>query len=554
MIRLKGKAVFGGIAKGRILFYKRDEIIVGKHPVGNPEAELKKYEYAKKNALEELQGLYEKALDNIGKEDACIFLIQQMIINDIDFNSSVENIILKDKLNADYAVVRTARDFANSFCKLDSEYIKGRSADLKDVSDRLLKHILDKSESGFSIEEKCIICADDLMPSETVGLDKSKVLAICTGHGSATSHTAILARTMNIPAVVGIGRELEEKYDGCEAALDGYDGVLYIEPDQSTLKALDKKEEKEAKKRALLKRLKGRKSITLDKTEVNIYANISSLGDVERVIDNDGEGIGLFRSEFLYLENSDLPDEEYQFYYYRRVAELMHGKRVVIRTLDAGADKKIDYLNLPKEQNPALGMRSIRICLERPEILKTQLRAIYRASAYGNIAVLIPMITDIDEVRQIKELIAQVKYELRNEHFKYDENVELGVMIETPAAVMISDILAREVDFFSIGTNDLEQYTLAIDRQNSSLEHFCKPHHLALLRMMKIVCDNAHKQGIKVCICGELGGNVSLTEVFLAMGVDEFSVTPASVLPLRQKIRTLCLSDKERILHERNII
>ena len=550
----KGKGVYGGIAKGKIKTFSHSDIIVSKKRTYDSNEELKKYENAKKKAIDELQELYDINLAVLGQDDACIFLIQQMIIKDIDFNASVENMILNEKFTADYAVAKTAKDFFREFSTLESEYIKGRLEDIKDISDRLLKHILNNKENKIVLDDKAIVCADYLMPSETVGFDKNNILGICTNYGSATSHTAILAETMNIPAIMGIGNGIDEKYDGKFAAIDGYSGALFIEPNENTLLSLEKKEEAQARKRELLKVFKGRKSITLDKTEVKIYANIGGIGDIERVIENDGEGIGLFRSEFLYLEKDELPDEEYQFYCYRCVAELMKGKRVVIRTLDAGADKNLEYLHLPKEENPALGMRSIRICLEYPEIFITQLRAIYRASAYGNIAILLPMITDMDELMQVKAIINKVKLELSEQGYKYSDSVELGVMIETPAAVMISDLLAKEADFFSIGTNDLEQYTLAIDRQDSRLEQFCPTHHLPLLRMIKKVCENARANGIKTCICGELGSDTNLTEVFLHMGVDSFSVNPSEILIVRRKIRTLNLSDKQTLLKERQII
>ena len=554
MLVLKGKGIYGGIATGKLKIFRHNDIIVSNKKIDDPNEQLEKFKYAKEKAIAELQELYDKNLSDLGHDDCCIFLIQQMIINDIDFNDSVENVIFNEHYGADYAVVKTAKSFFKEFSKLESEYIKGRLEDIKDVSVRLLKHILNNRGNKINLQEKAIICSDYLMPSETVGLDKSKVVALCTSFGSATSHTAILAETMNIPAVMGIGSDIDQKYENAFAAIDGYGGVLYIEPDENTLVALDKKKESEAKKREMLKVFKGRKSITLDKTEAKIYANIGGISDIENVIENDGEGIGLFRSEFLYLEKDELPDEEYQFYCYRCVAELMKGKRVVIRTLDAGADKSLEYLHLPKEENPALGMRSIRICLEYPNILMTQLRAIYRASAYGNIAVLLPMITDLDELRQVKAMIKQIKQELDEKKFKYSDSVELGVMIETPAAVMISDLLAKEADFFSIGTNDLEQYTLAIDRQDSRLEQFCPSHHLPLLRMIKIVCENAKANGIKTCICGELGSDISLTEVFLDIGIDSFSVNPSEILPLRRKIRTLNLSNANQLLKSKNII
>lgn len=548
MIKLKGKPVFGGIVSGRIAFYRRDESVVQKRKIDNPDLELQRYKYAKSCALSQLDELYHKAVGEVGENDAGIFLIQQMIIKDIDFEKEVRDLIARDHYNADYAVAKTARDFSQVLSEMDSDYIKERSADVKDVCDRLIRHIQNKSENNFSVNEKSIICADDLVPSETVRLDKSKAAAFCTCYGSSNSHTAILARTMNIPAVIGIGKGLLESYNGCEAMVDGYSGMLYIEPDDKTRQELDKKQTAEAKKRELLKRLRGRRNITLDGTEIKLYANIGGLSDLDSVIENDAGGIGLFRSEFLYLENNDSPNEEYQFYSYRRVLEQMNGKRVIIRTMDIGADKNISYFGLEKEENPALGLRSIRLCLERPEMFKTQLRALLRASVYGQLAIMLPMITDVGEIRRTKVLIEEAKTQLRASEQPYSDNIEIGVMIETPAAAVLSDLLAPEADFFSIGTNDLEQYTLAMDRQNMRLESYCPNNHTALLRLMKTACDNAHKYGKWVGICGELGGDLSLAEVFLAMGIDEISVAPPRILPLRSKIRTLDLSDKKSVL------
>lgn len=548
MIKLKGKPVFGGIVSGRIAFYRRDESVVQKRKIDNPDLELQRYEYAKSCALSQLDELYHKAVGEVGENDAGIFLIQQMIIKDIDFEKEVRDLIARDHYNADYAVAKTARDFSQVLSEMDSDYIKERSADVKDVCDRLIRHIQNKSENNFSVNEKSIICADNLVPSETVRLDKSKAAAFCTCYGSSNSHTAILARTMNIPAVIGIGKGLLESYNGCEAMVDGYSGMLYIEPDDKTRRELDKKQTAEAKKRELLKRLRGRRNITLDGTEIKLYANIGGLSDLDSVIENDAGGIGLFRSEFLYLENNDSPNEEYQFYSYRRVLEQMNGKRVIIRTMDIGADKNISYFGLEKEENPALGLRSIRLCLERPEMFKTQLRALLRASVYGQLAIMLPMITDVGEIRRTKVLIEEAKTQLRASEQPYSDNIEIGVMIETPAAAVLSDLLAPEADFFSIGTNNLEQYTLAMDRQNMRLESYCPNNHTALLRLMKTACDNAHKYGKWVGICGELGGDLSLAEVFLAMGIDEISVAPPRILPLRSKIRTLDLSDKKSVL------
>lgn len=553
MIKLKGKPIFGGISTGKIVFLKKKDTVVTKHETEDPKEEIEKYERAKSCAINELQKLYDSSVEDLGTEDAGIFLIQQMLLQDADFNKSIKNLILNEKLNSDYAVAQTANNFSRILDRIDSEHIRSRAADLKDISDRVVKHILHLSDTKIKLKEKAIVCAEDLVPSEIVGLDRKNVLAICTKFGSATSHTAILARTLNIPAITGVGYELLESYNGKTAMADGYSGDLYIEPDEKTRSRLLKKEETEAKKRELLKRLKGRKNITLDKTEIEVYANISGLSDIDSVIKNDAGGIGLFRSEFLYLENNGFTNEEQQFYNYRRVLELMKGKPVTIRTLDAGADKMVNYFGLPIERNPALGFRSIRICLKNPEMFKMQLRALYRASVYGNLSILIPMIIDTEEIRQVKELIRQVKYELDKKGQRYSDNVKLGIMIETPAAVMMSDFLAEEADFFSIGTNDLEQYIFAADRENSMLDCILPSHHTALLRMMNMVCYNAHKAGIRVGICGERGADETLTEAFLAMGIDEVSVNPVNVLPLRRKIRTLNLSDKKRILKKYGI-
>ena len=543
MIRLKGKPVFGGIARGKLLFYRRDENIVVKRQIDNTQLEMQRYEYAKTCALQELSELYSTAVNDVGKNDAGIFIIHQMIINDEDFNNHVEEHILNDRYNADYAVARTSRDYFQTMREMDSEYIKERSADIKDVCDRLIRHIQNKSQKRFEMSEKAIICADDLVPSETVQLDKTKVQAFATCYGSSNSHTAILARTMNIPAIIGVGKNLLECYDGHEALIDGYSGTLYIDPDEETFKAMEEKQEEEAKKRELLKRFKGRKNITLDGTEIKLYANIGGLSDIDRAIENDAGGIGLFRSEFLYLERNELPDEDIQFFTYRKALEKMNGKKVIIRTMDIGADKNVGYFRLPKEQNPALGLRSIRLCLERPEMFKTQLRALLRASVYGNLAIMFPMISDVFELKRAKELLEEAKSQLRARCQPYSEDIEIGIMVETPAAVILSDLLAQEADFFSIGTNDLEQYVLAIDRQNLMLENYYNESHTAVLRMMKIVCDNAHKAGIWVGLCGELGSDISMARQFLEMGIDEISVTPSQILPLRQKIRSINLKD-----------
>ena len=450
---------------------------------------------------------------------------------------SIKNIITTQEVNAEYAVATTGDNFSRMFASMDDAYMQGRAADVKDVSDRLLGILSDAGESGVVADEPVIVAADDLVPSETVQLDKSKVLAFATMYGSANSHTAILARTMNIPAVIGLGEGLAKEYDGHMAAIDGFTGTIYIDPDEETMKAMIEKREEDRRQKALLEELKGKENVTLSGQKINVYANIGNLSDVGAVLKNDAGGIGLFRSEFLYLESEDFPTEEQQFQVYKQVAENMAGKKVIIRTLDIGADKQVDYFGLDKEENPALGYRAIRICLTRPEIFKTQLRALYRASAYGQIAIMFPMIISVKEVKQIKAIIEEVKEELREAQIPFREDVELGIMIETPAAVMMSRELAKEVDFFSVGTNDLTQYTLAIDRQNQKLDAFYDPHHPAVLAMIRMAAENAHAEGKWIGICGELGADLELTEEFLAMGLDELSVSPAMVLPLRKKIR-----------------
>ena len=460
-----------------------------------------------------------------------------MMLMDLDYVDSIKNIIATQEVNAEYAVAATGDNFSRMFASMDDAYMQGRAADVKDVSDRLLGILSDAGESGVVADEPVIVAADDLVPSETVQLDKSKVLAFATMYGSANSHTAILARTMNIPAVIGLGEGLAKEYDGHMAAIDGFTGTIYIDPDEETMKAMTEKREEDRRQKTLLEELKGKENVTLSGQKINVYANIGNLSDVGAVLKNDAGGIGLFRSEFLYLESEDFPTEEQQFQVYKQVAENMAGKKVIIRTLDIGADKQVDYFGLDKEENPALGYRAIRICLTRPEIFKTQLRALYRASAYGQIAIMFPMIISVKEVKQIKVIIEEVKEELREAKIPFREDVELGIMIETPAAVMMSRELAKEVDFFSVGTNDLTQYTLAIDRQNQKLDAFYDPHHPAVLAMIRMAAENAHAEGKWIGICGELGADLELTEEFLRMGLDELSVSPAMVLPLRKKIR-----------------
>lgn len=537
MITLSGKSVFGGVSIGRLMFYKRSDKVIKRTHVDDVEGEVARFQKAKDTAVEQLKGLYEKALNDVGEANAMIFEIHQMMLEDLDYLESIENIIRTQEVNAEFAVATTADNFSQMFASMDDAYMQGRAADVKDVSERVLDILCGTSEGMKEMTEPCIIAADDLAPSETVQLDKSKVLGFATMYGSSNSHTAILARTMNIPAVIGLGKELSQEYDGKEAIIDGFTGTLYIDPDEETMKEMQEKRAKDLEQKALLEQLKGKENITKSGRKINVYANIGNVSDVGSVLKNDAGGIGLFRSEFLYLENTDFPSEEQQFAVYKQVAENMAGKKVIIRTLDIGADKQVDYFGLDKEENPALGYRAIRICLTRPEIFKTQLRALYRAAVYGNISIMFPMIISVGEIHRIKEIIAEVKAELKNEGIPYKDDVELGVMIETPASVMISRDLAKEVDFFSVGTNDLTQYTLAIDRQNAKLDAFYDPHHPAILAMIKMAAENAHAEGAWIGICGELGADLELTQEFLDMGLDELSVSPSMVLPLRKKIR-----------------
>ena len=537
MITIQGKSVFGGVSIGKLMFYKRNEKVIKREHISDADAEWKRFEAAKGQAVDQLKELYEKALEDVGEANAMIFEIHQMMLEDLDYLESIENIIRSQEVNAEYAVATTADNFAQMFASMDDAYMQGRAADVKDVSERVLDILCGVSAGVKEMTEPCIIAADDLAPSETVQLDKSKVLGFATMYGSANSHTAILARTMNIPAVIGLGETLSSQYDGKMAVIDGFTGILYVDPDEETLARMQEKRAKDLEQKELLNQLKGKENVTRSGQKINVYANIGNVSDLGAVLKNDAGGIGLFRSEFLYLENSTFPTEEQQFAVYKQVAESMAGKKVIIRTLDIGADKQVDYFNLDKEENPALGYRAIRICLTRPEIFKTQLRALYRAAVYGNLSIMFPMIISVSEVKKIKEIIAQVQAELKAEGIPYKEDVELGVMIETPAAVMISRELAKEVDFFSVGTKDLTQYTLAIDRQNQKLDTFYDPHHPAVLAMIKMAADNAHAEGKWIGICGELGADLELTEEFLKMGLDELSVSPALVLPLRKRIR-----------------
>ncbi len=531
----KGKSVFSGIAIGRIYVYEKGEQQVRRTKVDDIQKEKDRYQKASETAMEQLKQLYEKALNEVGEENAAVFEVHQMMLEDDDFVESVESIIETQGVNAEYAVAVTGDNFSQMFAAMDDDYMRGRAADVKDISERLITVLSGGVSGGIQSEEPVIVLADDLAPSETVQMDKDKVLSFVTVHGSVNSHTAILARTMGIPALIGTDIPLDESVDGKMAVVDGSKGCIYVEPDQETMEQMQARKQEEEEQKELLQQLKGRDNVTLDGQKVMLYANIGNIKDLATVIQNDAGGIGLFRSEFIYLESEDFPSEEEQFQIYRKVAETMAGKRVIIRTLDIGADKKCDYFEMEEEENPALGCRAIRICLTRPEIFKTQLRALLRASAYGNIAIMYPMITSLWEIRKIKEIVAEVKHELAAQGIEYGDPLQ-GVMIETPAAVIISEALAKEVDFFSIGTNDLTQYTLAIDRQNPKLDDFYDSHHPAILEMIRMVAENAHKAGIWAGICGELGADLELTKEFLAMGVDELSVSPGRILPIRKII------------------
>ena len=531
-----GKSVFGGIAIGKISVYRKNEQQVKRVRTEDTKGELARYEAAKAAAVEQLQELYQKALKEVGEANAAIFEIHQMMLDDGDYNESVENIIETQKVNAEYAVAVTGDNFAQMFRAMDDDYMRERAADVKDISERVLS-ILNGGQKGKVVtDEPVIIVADDLAPSETVQLEKDMVLSFVTVHGSVNSHTAILARTMAIPALIGTEElPLDDTVDGKLAVVDGLNGKIYVEPDAQTLEEMKKRRQAELEKKELLQLLKGKENVTLDGKKIMLYANIGNIKDLATVIQNDAGGIGLFRSEFIYLEKDRYPTEEEQFSIYKTAVEMMAGKRVIIRTLDIGADKQCEYFKMDKEENPALGYRAIRICLTRPEIFKTQLRALLRASAYGNLAIMYPMITSLWEVKRIKEIVKEVKAELTAEQLEFG-NPQQGIMIETPAAVMMSGELAKEVDFFSIGTNDLTQYTLAIDRQNPKLDKFYDAHHPAVLSMIRMTVENAHKAGIWAGICGELGADTSLTKEFLAMGVDELSVSPGSILPIRKII------------------
>lgn len=538
MKSLRGKSVYKGIALGKISVLRKTENVVKRVKIESVEAELQRVEDAKAQANEQLAKLYDKAVKEVGEASAAIFEVHQMMLEDLDFNEAIENIIRSQEINAEYAVASVGDSFSEMFASMDDEYMKARATDIKDISERLVRNLAGNGGNGLDFEEPVIVVADDLTPSETVQMDKEKILAFVTVHGSTNSHTAILARMMNIPALIGVDMNLEELESGTEAVVDGFTGDFIVEPNEDVQREAQRKLEEEQEKRNLLLELKGKENVTLSGKKIEIYANIGSASDVGYVLENDAGGIGLFRSEFLYIGRDELPSEEEQFQAYKQVAQNMAGKKVIIRTLDIGADKQADYLNLGKEENPALGYRAIRICLTQPEIFKTQLRAIFRASNYGQIAIMYPMITSVEEVKKIQKIVQEVKKELYECDIPY-KDVEEGIMIETPAAVMVSDELAELVDFFSIGTNDLTQYTLAIDRQNEKLDSFYNPHHKAVLKMIQMVVENSHKAGKWTGICGELGADMELTETFVKMGVDELSVAPSMILKLRKIVREM---------------
>lgn len=551
MYTIQGKGVSGGVANGPLCFYQRGDHDIAKHEIADTEAEKQRFESARQTAMEQLKALYEKALAEVGEEGAELFEAHQMMLDDLDYVEGIQDLIDGEQVNAEYAVSQVAEQFAQMFASMDDSYMQARAADVKDISNRVIGILGGVVAGGIDSDVPVILAADDLAPSETVQLDKSKILGFVTQGGSGNSHTAILARTMGIPAVIGTGDALREDYEGKTAWIDGETGELFVEADEITHERLSKKHAKQRAMKELMDQLKGKENVTIDGRKVMVYCNIGSPDDVDQVLANDGGGIGLFRSEFLYLQNNDYPTEEQQFQAYKTVAERMGGKRVIIRTLDIGADKQADYFQLAHEENPAMGLRAIRICLTRPEVFKTQLRALYRASAYGKIAIMFPMITSEWEVLEIKRICEGVKAELRKEEQPFDENIELGIMVETPAAVMMSDRLAKLVDFFSVGTNDLTQYTLATDRQGGNLDRFFDAHHPAVLRMIKMAADNAHKAGIWIGICGELGADTSMTETFMALGVDELSVSPSAVLPLRSTIRSINTAEnREKILED----
>ena len=546
MVVYEGKAVFEGIAIGKISVYKKQEQLVKRIKIDDVEAEKKRYAEARQVAIDQLKALYEKAVKEVGESGAEIFEAHQLMVDDEDYIESAEGIIETEEVNAEYAVAQTGDNFAKMFSEMEEEYFRGRAADIKDITERILNALSGAGAGGIVSDEPVIVVADDLAPSETVQMDKDKILSFVTVHGSANSHTSILAKTMSIPAIIGCPIPLSDEADGKLAIVDGFEGKVYVEPEEDILAAKKKLLLEEEEKKSLLERLKGKENITLDGQKINLYANIGNTKDLGLVLENDAGGIGLFRSEFIYLGSEDYPTEEEQFAIYKQVAQTLAGKKVIIRTLDIGADKQADYFKLPKEENPAMGLRAIRICLTRPEVFKTQLRAILRASAFGKISIMFPMIISVDEVKKIKSIVEEVKKELDADGLSYDKNIELGIMIETPAAVIIADELAEEVDFFSVGTNDLTQYTLAIDRQNQSLDDFYDSHHPAILKMLQMIADAAHRHGAWAGICGELGADLSLTKEFLAMGYDELSVSPGRILPIRKTVLETNVSEYKK--------
>ena len=542
MQSFQGKSVYKGIVMGPVVVLKKNDYQVKRSRIEDADAETSRVQEAVKRSQEQLQKLYDKALKEVGEASAAIFEVHQMMLEDEDYLEAIQNMIQTEMVNAEYAVAVTGDNFSQMFASMDDDYMKARAADIKDISERLVRNLSGQEDADLSDIDPSVIVADDLSPSETVQMDKEKILAFVTVHGSTNSHTAILARMMNIPALIGVPLALDELKNGTTAVVDGFTGQVTFEPDEETQAATLKRVQEEKEKLALLQELKGKENITLDGKKINIYANIGSVGDIGYVLENDAGGIGLFRSEFLYLGRNDFPTEEEQFQAYKQVVQTMAGKKVIIRTLDIGADKQVDYFNLGNEENPALGYRAIRICLKQPDIFKTQLRALFRAAVYGNLSIMYPMITSVEEVEKIYEIVKEVEIELKAQEIQY-RIPEQGIMIETPAAVMISDRLAEMVDFFSIGTNDLTQYTLAIDRQNEKLDDFYNPHHEAVLRMIQMVVDNAHKCGKWAGICGELGAALTLTEKFVRMGLDELSVAPSMILKLRKIVREMKAED-----------
>lgn len=542
MLVVKGKSVFSGITMGPLALFHRNTVSTARRRIKDTDAEVERFQEARLASIEQLKDMYEKAVQKVGEEEAAVFEVHQMMLDDDDYIDNIVTLISQEKINAEAAVEETAQQFSEMFRSMDDAYMKERAADVLDISRRIQVQLCGGEANDFSAYDGVILAADDLAPSETLQLDTDKILGFVTSGGSTNSHTAILARTLGITAVVNTGTQLHTDVEGKTVIVDGFTGTVYLDPDPATLDKMKKKQAEAEERKIRLEAYRGKESVTVDGYKVNVFANIGNPDNVPQALANDAEGIGLFRSEFLYLENATYPTEEQQFEAYKKTVEMMGGKTVVIRTLDIGADKKVDYFDLKAEENPAMGMRAIRICLTRPTLFKTQLRALCRASAYGKIAIMFPMIISVDEVRRSRELLRQVQNELRHEGIAFDESMEVGIMIETPAAALISDELAKEVDFFSIGSNDLTQYTLAIDRQQTDLDNFFDPHHPALLRLIEMTVKNGHKEGIWVGICGELGADLSLTEDFLRMGVDEFSVSPPSVLPLREKIGSIDLS------------